>query len=169
MSENEKLIEEAAKAIAAFTNPAEWTAFRGEAEAVLAVFEKEHTPTVTDDMVAEALDAKATMSQLHFYLYSTEKCRCGEEWTDAHWMRFILERALSRAAVEAKEPGWEYGTRRSVTDGWESGDRYGEHEYIDARSISDNINEDRSTTLPRRDMTRAVRRRKAGPWVPLEN
>ncbi|MFF3029131.1 hypothetical protein [Microbacterium sp. NPDC057944] len=62
---------------------------------------------VTDDMVAEALDAKATMSQLHCYLYSTEKCRCGEEWTDAHWMRFILERALSRAGVVAEEPEWE--------------------------------------------------------------
>lgn len=56
---------------------------------------------VTDDMVAEALDAKASMSKLHCYLYSTEKCRCGEEWTDAHWMRFILERALSRAEREA--------------------------------------------------------------------
>lgn len=71
------------------------------------------------------------------------------------------------AAGKHPEPEWEYATRKSVTDGWERGDRYGEHEYIDPRSISDSINDDRSTTLPNRDLTRAVRRVKAGPWVPV--
>lgn len=49
--------------------------------------------TVTDEMVAAALDARAVMSQTHCYLYATEKCRCGEPWTDAHWMRYVLEAA----------------------------------------------------------------------------
>ncbi|ONI62659.1 hypothetical protein CSIV_14385 [Microbacterium sp. CSI-V] len=49
--------------------------------------------TVTDAEVAAALDARATMSQFHIYLYATEKCRCGEDWSDAHWMRYVLEAA----------------------------------------------------------------------------
>lgn len=79
--------------------------------------------------------------------------------------------AEKRAEWEAEqgEPGWEYGTRRSVTDGWERGDRYGEHEYVDARSVSDRVGTDGSTVTGVRDMTRAVRRRKAGPWEPVTN
>lgn len=80
-------------------------------------------------------------------------------------IRHVFEQA--HTARDAEEPEWEYGTRKSVTDGWERGDRYGEHEYIDARSVSDRINDDRSSTRPGRDMTRAVRRRKAGPWLPV--
>jgi len=52
VNDREKLIEEAAKAIAEFTNPDDWTAFRDEAGAALAVFEKalgEATVTPTDD------------------------------------------------------------------------------------------------------------------------
>ena len=119
---------------------------------------------VTDDMVAEALDAKASMSQLHMYLYSTEKCRCGEDWTDAHWMRFILERAIS----VAEEPEWEYGVRL--------------HPDIEYKP-----NENRAAytppTTPHTTLERAQemaglnpryratyhRRVKAGPWEPLEN
>ena len=48
---------------------------------------------ITDDQVAAALDARAGMSRVHCYLYSTEKCRCGAEWSDAHWMRYVLEAA----------------------------------------------------------------------------
>lgn len=44
----EELIEKAAKAIAAFTAPEGWSAFRGEAEAALAVFEEAHAPTDDD-------------------------------------------------------------------------------------------------------------------------
>lgn len=53
----------------------------------------EPTADVTDDQVAAALDARAGMSEKHTYLYATEKCRCGENWTDSHWMRYILEAA----------------------------------------------------------------------------
>ncbi|HWU30211.1 MAG TPA: hypothetical protein VN041_14100 [Microbacterium sp.] len=74
---------------------------------------------VTDDMVAEALDAKASMSKLHCYLYSTEKCRCGEEWTDAHWMRFILERALSRAEWEAEQGATVQDLRAARAETWD--------------------------------------------------
>lgn len=59
---------------------------------------------------------------------------------------------------------YEYGTVRYVTDGWERGDRFGEGQYIDARSVSDNIRTDRSTITGVRDMSRAVRRIKAGEW-----
>ena len=52
------------------------------------------TPQVTDEMVAAALDARAGMSRTHIYLYATEKCWCGAEWSDSHWMRFVLEAAL---------------------------------------------------------------------------
>lgn len=62
----------------------------------------------------------------------------------------------------------EYGTRRSVTDGWEPGDRFGEHEYIDPRSVSDRPDVDRSTITGVRDPARTVRRRKAGPWTLVE-
>ncbi len=72
-----------------------------------------------------------------------------------------------RAEQGTEEPEWEYGTRRSVTDGWERGDRYGDREYIDARSVSDNPRSDQSTVTGARDMSRAVRRRKAGPWEPV--
>lgn len=73
------------------------------------------------------------------------------------------------ALAEQGETRWEYGTRRSVTDGWERGDRYGEREYVDARSVSDRVGSDGSTVTGVRDMTRAVRRRKAGPWEPVTN
>lgn len=63
---------------------------------------------------------------------------------------------------------WEYGTRKLVIDGWERGERYGEHEYIPASSISTRINVDRSTVTGVRDMTRVVKRRPAGDWVPVE-
>lgn len=116
----------------------------------------EYTPTT--DAVRQAY-AQRYVEQVE---YTTVGYSEFDRWLAAH-------DAEVRSGVVAEEPEWEYGTRRPVTDGWESGDRYGEHEYIDARSISDNINEDRSTTLPRRDMTRAVRRRKAGEWVPVEN
>lgn len=71
-----------------------------------------------------------------------------------------------RASVVPEEPEWEYGTVRSITDGWERGDRYGDGQYIDARSVSDRLNTDRSTVTGVRDLTQAVRRRKAGPWGP---
>ncbi len=109
------------------------------------------------------------------YTPTSEELRAGQEAYRASGTPMSLAIWLAahdaevRASVVAEERGWEYGTRLSVTDGWERGDRYGEYEYIDARSISDNINEDRSTTLPLRDMTRAVRRRKAGPWEPVES
>lgn len=115
---------------------------------------------VTDDMVAEALDAKATMSQLHMYLYSTEKCRCGEEWTDSHWMRFILERAIS----VAEEPEWEYGQSEVLTDGTVAFGSPVEtlEEAIHRRDI-DRIN------YPWPEELGVGRRRKAGPWKPVEN
>lgn len=46
---------------------------------------------ITDEQVAAGLDAKAVISRNHFYLYSTEMCKCGDEYTDAHVMRLILE------------------------------------------------------------------------------
>lgn len=72
------------------------------------------------------------------------------------------------ALAEQGETEWEYGTARTVTDGWERGDRYGERQYIDHRSISDRLNSDQSTVTKVRDLTRAVRRRKAGPWQEVE-
>lgn len=68
----------------------------------------------------------------------------------------------------AEEPEWEYGTIRSVVDGWERGDRYGDGSYVDARSISDRLNHDPSTITGARTLEHAVRRRKAGPWVPVK-
>lgn len=62
------------------------------------------------------------------------------------------------------EPEYEYGTARAVTDGWERGDSFGEHQYIDSRSVTDRLNYDPSTVTKARDMSRAVRRRKAGEW-----
>ncbi len=65
-------------------------------------------------------------------------------------------------ATEAAER--EYGTARDVTDGWEPGDRFGDRQYIDPRSISDRPDVDRSTVTGQRNPEQAVSRRKAGPW-----
>ena len=63
-------------------------------------YRKHPEPEITDEMVADALDARAAMSRSHCYLYATEKCRCGAEWSDAHWMRYLLEAALQVSVGE---------------------------------------------------------------------
>lgn len=67
-------------------------AYQDDLETIIGAAYRHRVP-VTDDAVAAALDARAGMSSVHCYLYATEKCRCGQEWTDAHWMRYILEAA----------------------------------------------------------------------------
>lgn len=61
-------------------------------ETVLAAGFRRRAP-ITNEMVEAALDARASMSQHHIYLYATGKCRCGDDWSDPHWMRYILEAA----------------------------------------------------------------------------
>lgn len=121
---------------------------------------------VTGDMVAEALDAKASMSQLHCYMYATEKCRCGEEWSDAHWMRFILERAfIARRASEAEESEVQWGV------GWRMGDGavvYGfpmpSRADAEAHALKSNADPDDDGTYFPVYRTFA---RPAGPWLPV--
>lgn len=126
---------------------------------------------VTDEMVAEALDAKAAMSQLHCYLYATEKCRCGEEWTDAHWMRFILERALSRASLVTEEPDWEYGSEAIEDDGEGprplSEDRIYWPLGVTAHASEPDEDQARQIIAGWQN-ARLIRRRKAGPWTPVQ-
>lgn len=82
-----------------------------------------------------------------------------DRWLAAH-------DAEVRAGVVTEEPEWEYGTLREVVDGWERGDRYGEHQYVSG--VSGRLNHDPSTVTGVRPLDRAVRRRKAGPWVPVQ-
>lgn len=70
---------------------------------IAAGYRKHPGPEVTDEMVADALDARAAMSRFHCYLYATEKCRCGAEWSDAHWMRYLLEAALRVPVGEGEQ------------------------------------------------------------------
>lgn len=62
---------------------------------------------ITDDEVAAALEGRAVAFRTHMYMYSTERCKCGEEYSEAHVMRFILE-YVERAT---DPPQYEYGTR----------------------------------------------------------
>ena len=105
--------------------------------------------------------------------WDSERGEAFDRWLAAHDAKVreharheFCDRRLGCVVTEG--PEWEYGTLRSVTDGWERGDRHGESQYIDARSVSDRLNSDPSTVTGVRDLTKAVRRRKAGPWGPVE-
>lgn len=95
------------------------------------------------------------------------------KWSDSNHHRAMLRHAsdllawFRRQVPSTPEPEWEYGTLRGLVDGWEQGDRYGDSQYVDRRSVTDRLNYDPSTVTKARDLTRAVRRRKAGPWEPV--
>lgn len=90
---DDSVIEEAAKAIAAFTDPSAWTAFRGEAEAAFAVFEKAHAST---DDEREAL-ARLVQAAKDMRSWFTEKADnvLGRIKTDTHEDVMLYHDAVS--------------------------------------------------------------------------
>lgn len=111
---------------------------------------------VTDDQVAAGLDARAFVSREHLYLYATERCRCGADYTDSHVMRETLE-FIERAT---EQPEYEWGTR------WHSPARP-PHPARDTEYPAPNrdfAEQDLASAVIGNRQAVLIRRQVAGPW-----